>query len=292
MSALQDAFASDGFVTGVPILDGEELRSSQAWLNDLEKRRGGMLAGQEVNTHLDDEVAWNIATHPSVLDIVAELLGTSDLFLLSTTVFTKYPEHLYGPKKVGWHQDLLLWNLDPGDVVNTWIALETADEENGCMQALPGSHKQGFFEHGHDPNDTNNVLMGFQNIDITPAGGLDLAEPRMLVLPAGHMCAHDGFTVHGSAPNRSANRRRSGFSAQYMPAYVKVGEDKYAEMKTHERNDDWRKPILVRGNDTFKVNVEKEWQAPAFARVKGSVSVNTASFVDSSGGTGGGASKL
>ena len=119
----------------------------------------------------------------------------------------------------------------------------------------------------HPPPARVQVLMGFQNIDVVKAG---LSEAKHLVLPGGAMSAHSGFTVHGSPPNRSAERRRSGFSAQYIPAYVRLGADEYETLPTtHERQGDWRQPVLVRGRDDFKLNEGKLRAAPAFAAASG-----------------------
>ena len=196
------------------------------------------------------------------------------MFCMSTTLFTKHPTQWAGPKRVGWHQDVLHWNLQPPEVINVWLALDDADEDNGCMRVVPRSHLRGLLPHRHDPDDEHNVLMGFQDIDEHNVLGLDAesgAPAVSLPLRAGECCVHDGFTVHGSAPNASASRRRCGFTAQYMPAHVHVGEDEYRALdKTHndgdnDDEDDWRRPVLVAGVDRHNVNDARKLPVPVFS---------------------------
>ena len=37
--------------------------------------------------------------------------------------------------------------------IGTWLALDDADEENGCMWVIPGSHRAGAVEHCDVEND-------------------------------------------------------------------------------------------------------------------------------------------
>ena len=84
-------------------------------------------------------------THPRALDVVSELLGTEDIVLLSSTVFTKYPPEQVTPDYkgdfVGWHQDLRYWGLESAEegrgvrIINMWMAVDAADENNGAMHA-------------------------------------------------------------------------------------------------------------------------------------------------------------
>merc|ERR1712139_474812 len=53
-----------------------------------------------------------------------------------------------------WHQDEGYWKMGMRGVnftdlraTSIWIALDDVDEETGCMWMIPGSHKQGSFEH-------------------------------------------------------------------------------------------------------------------------------------------------
>src|SRR3712207_7227872 len=38
------------------------------------------------------------------------------------------------------HQDQSYLRVQPGTCMAAWLALDRCDEENGCMQVIPGSH--------------------------------------------------------------------------------------------------------------------------------------------------------
>ena len=62
---------------------------------------------------------------------------------------------LLKPAHVGrekpWHQDTAYFVMEPIDLVlGTWIALDAATPENGCMHVIPGSHRGGPRPHYHD----------------------------------------------------------------------------------------------------------------------------------------------
>ena len=46
-------------------------------------------------------------------------------------------------KPFGWHQDNGYGQLEPTNAISTLTALDDADEKNGCLWLIPGSHKEG-----------------------------------------------------------------------------------------------------------------------------------------------------
>ena len=67
-------------------------------------------------------------------------------------------------------------------------------------------------------------------------------------LQAGQATFHRGLLVHSSPSNRSAGRRRCGLTAQYVTqksTSLSMGYNNAYE-------DDWRKPVLVAGEDRFE----------------------------------------
>jgi len=95
------------------------------------------------------------------------------------------------------HQD---WNyVDENlyDSLNLWIPLQDVTEANGCLTFLPGSHRicQTLRTAPTFPNLFDNVM--------------PLAEEAMVPVPvkAGEAILFFHATLHGSLPNRSAERR-------------------------------------------------------------------------------------
>ena len=68
------------------------------------------------------------------LDVVRVLLGSENIVLLASAIFSKYaPEttsSTYSGDFVGWHQDLRYWGLQsvqphqPVQIINMWLAVD------------------------------------------------------------------------------------------------------------------------------------------------------------------------
>lgn len=246
------SFARDGFLAPLPLLQPAALRELRACIDDAEQHKfDGRLPPQWVNAALEYEPIWRLVVkNERLLEVASLIFGSDDILHFGTTVFTKRPLDPNAsdpPKRVGYHQDLLNWNLTPGKVFTCWLAVDDVDVENGCLHVVPGSHSRGLLEHSTN-YDPSNVLMAYQDIDPVLFGGLEAAVP--LPLPAGSASLHNGYMVHGSPPNRSATRRRCGVAVHFIPDEVHVGPNLYTGegMNTETvTEDDWRKPIVVRG---------------------------------------------
>mmetsp|Transcript_74763 Transcript_74763/g.148111 ORF Transcript_74763/g.148111 Transcript_74763/m.148111 type:complete len:316 (+) Transcript_74763:32-979(+) len=248
------SFARNGFLAPLPLLQPAELLELRSCIDHAERHKfAGRLPPQWVNAALYYEPIWRLVVkNERLLEIAGRIFGSNDILHLSSTVFTKPPldkDALDPPKRVGYHQDLLKWNLTPGKVLTCWLAVDDADVENGCLHVVPGTHAQGKCMDHTTNYDPSNVLMAYQDIEPVLFGGLDAVVP--LPLTAGTASLHDGYTVHGSPPNMSPTRRRCGVTVQLIPAEVHVGPFLYTEegMNTETvTEDDWRKPIMVSGN--------------------------------------------
>ena len=89
--------------------------------------------------------------NPTILDILESLIGPEILC---------HPTHVVRPRmrnnfnttenwrttdQVPWHQDagVLRPEADNSLLITVWIPLSEANEENGCLMVIPGSHKYG-----------------------------------------------------------------------------------------------------------------------------------------------------
>ena len=82
------------------------------------------------------------------------------------------------------------------------------------MQIIPGTHKEPDYVHVETYAD-NNLLARGQTIQ-----EIDDSKAVKLELKAGQFSLHHERLVHGSAPNRS-NDRRLGMSFTYLPTHVR-----------------------------------------------------------------------
>lgn len=78
-----------------------------------------------------------------MLDCMEDVMGPSIHYHSSKVMFK--PAH--GGAAKPWHQDAAYWKAYEPNQVTVWIALDDATEENGCVWAIPGSHKLGLIPH-------------------------------------------------------------------------------------------------------------------------------------------------
>ena len=154
------------------------------------------------NIAVHDDTMWTHVTNQSIVDIIADLLGTEDIKLYGDQLFMK-------ASKTGsaqpWHQDSASWrDILPMDLVSAWTAIDDATMENGCLNFAPGTHRWG-------------MISGPQLNRLTD----DLESRQWPVAPAplsrGGISFHHSLVLHQSNANRSGHRRR-GYATHYMRA--------------------------------------------------------------------------
>jgi phytanoyl-CoA hydroxylase len=52
---------------------------------------------------------------------------------------TKSPQF---SSETGWHQDIRYWSYTRPELVSAWLALGSERPDNGCLQLLPGTHRE------------------------------------------------------------------------------------------------------------------------------------------------------
>ncbi len=96
-----------------------------------------------------------------------------------------------------WHQDAPYFHHDLMPIATLWIAIDDATRENGCIEVVPGSHKQGIIER------RNRDQAWFEE------GEFDTGNAVHATLKAGDALVFDILLPHGSGPNKTPSRRRS-----------------------------------------------------------------------------------
>ena len=216
-----------GYASPVRIIGPEDARHHRARLEQAETRFGSLHYRSKAHTILTSPL--ELATHPLVLDIIEAMIGP-DILLLNVTYIIKEADTA---AHVSWHQDLTFWGLSHDDQVSMWLALSPATPTSGCMRMIPGSHKQGRFDH-QVKEDGDNVLLQGQTVP-----GVDESRARMCPLAPGEASFHHGWTLHASMPNRSQDRR-IGLNVQYLAPHVR------------QTKHDLDTALLVRGKDAYQ----------------------------------------
>ncbi len=215
---IAERYERDGFCCPIPIMDAHEAKEWRARLEDVERRYAdphslprGLNNYLRVNAHIVLPFACQLACDPRILAVIEEVLG-SDILAWSAEFFTK---EAATDKVVSWHQDLTYWGIGAtDDEVTAWLALSAATPESGCMQFVPGSHKQNLLPH-KDTYADDNLLTRGQEIAVD----VDEADAVSVELQPGELSLHHGRLFHASGANTS-NDRRIGLAIRYITPKV------------------------------------------------------------------------
>lgn len=134
--------------------------------------------------------------------------------LLGEKVIGKNVEYFNKPAKIGKatppHQDAFYFNLKPPQAATMWIALEDADQNNGCVSYVKGSHLTGMRPHGRTQT------LGFSQ-SITDYGSTEDMD-NLVSFPAkpGDLLVHHSMTIHTAAANTTESRSRKALGLIYF----------------------------------------------------------------------------
>lgn len=224
-----EKFNRDGFVTSLPVFDSPEITDIRDYFDGVLRRvvAAGGDSYSISSAHLKYGRVYDILTNPTIVGYVGDLLG-EDVIAWGSHFFCKMPGD---GKAVAWHQDASYWPLSPSKAVTVWLAIDDADEENGCMKFIAGSHHHGHMTYRPSDSGEHNVLN--QTIENPEQYGQEVLNP----LQAGYASIHSDLLLHGSEAN-SSTRRRCGLTLRYCSA------DVHASL-------DWnQKGVHVRGSDS------------------------------------------
>ncbi|EAZ80374.1 phytanoyl-CoA dioxygenase family protein [Algoriphagus machipongonensis] len=143
------------------------------------------------------DVIWN----PAFLMASSQLLGGRSVRFWHDQLFSKPARH---GGNVAWHQDYSYWTRTVDmQHLTCWCGLDDANEENGCLHYIPGSHRWGLLDKP--------ALAGEMDGLKTMLNEEQLASfnPVPIPLKAGCATFHHPLMVHGSFANHSLKSRRA-----------------------------------------------------------------------------------
>uniref|UniRef100_A0A8C5MI05 Alpha-ketoglutarate-dependent hypophosphite dioxygenase n=1 Tax=Leptobrachium leishanense TaxID=445787 RepID=A0A8C5MI05_9ANUR len=214
---MKSMYEENGYLSAIHVLDQTEMEQASKQYEKLEQKFGKEYTQYNLhNIHMEHEWVMNLASHPNLLQAITAVLGPN-VILLDSRFICKYSSTDVPHKEdiapyVAWHQDIKYWGFEGGPVASVWLAFDDVDTENGVLQVIPGSHKQGVLEH-RIAKIPGNMLTSNQEI---PKHLVNVEDAVECPLKTGQMSIHDGLTVHASEPNVS-DRRRCGFVIRYVP---------------------------------------------------------------------------
>ena len=225
-----DAFERDGFVGPLAMLGPQEVQEVRAAVDEvireLDRHRHRLYEVEQAFTERPGEVVCHflggfrvhpvlraLIEHPGITETCARLLGVSRLRFWHDQVFAKPPRH---PGVVPWHQDYSYWTrTTPARHITCNLLLDDSDEESGCLQFVPGSHRWPLL-----PSLPFDSPLDAIRPHLPPGARF---EPRTVPVAAGSATFHHSHTLHGSDRNRSQRWRRA-VVLNYMDADTRVAD--------------------------------------------------------------------
>ncbi len=125
-----------------------------------------------------------------MLDCMEDIMGPNIYYHSSKVMF----KPANGGAAKPWHQDAAYWkNYEPSQVT-VWIAMDDATEANGCVWAIPGSHKLGLIPH---------VAKELQ----VEESRIDMKKATPVPVQPGGLLIFHSLVLHMSKKNTSDNNR-------------------------------------------------------------------------------------
>ena len=149
-----------------------------------------------------DTEIMRFCRRPELIHIATAFLG-NDVDLYWNQSVYKMPE---GTKEFPWHQDDGYTPVSPSPYLTIWLAINDATPQNGCISALPGSHRRGLMPHEQTPS----------GLACHPANDPD--QGVQVPVSAGSIAVFWSLTAHKSGANLSAGVRKA-----YIIQYAKAG---------------------------------------------------------------------
>lgn len=203
------AFADDGWVLLDNVFSSEEAgllkqEAERVYALDREevfREKDGKTARTAFAAHTYNEAFRRLGRHPRLIEPVRQLLG-GDVYIHQYKINAKAA---FDGDVWQWHQDYGTWARDDGmpeaRAMNIALFLDPVTEFNGPLMLIPGSHKAGVIEAGHDVTTTSYPLWTLDQETITrlvDEGGIVVPKG-----PPGSVLMFHSTLVHGSPSNMS-----------------------------------------------------------------------------------------
>jgi hypothetical protein len=191
-----DQYRLEGFLSGIPVFTASECvrfrRTAEEFRAEHPADAGWAF---DIKCNLLFDWVYANATHPQLLDVVADLLG-EDLLLTDSVFRIKEPG---SSTHYGWHQDSARIVVEPAPAI-VYVAISDATVDNGCLAVLPRSHDRVRpFDLVENPDQAHRRVARVRAVDPSQAVYMELR--------AGEVAVFSANVVHGSAPNRSGAAR-------------------------------------------------------------------------------------
>ena len=284
-----DYFHKNGFVGPFQLCPPDEWEAVRSRIEQEAIGSVSSVYGFETgrDRYLDSRAVYDMITHPAITERLAQLLGP-DLLVWRSAFFYKPP----GAPETAWHRANVFKEyvehaiLEPPDInglfqLTTWIAIDEANLDNGCVQFIAGgTHKHHYQQLTNAPGPVDKAnkeetylkqgaefrvskgafgynKKGFFGYDLKVDFELDPSKVVSMECKPGEFFIFDQRALHGSLPNQT-DKRRVGMNFRtiqsHIPAYRHFLQD--GKIEHYGLTFDLTRwgCIQLRGTDTHGVN--------------------------------------
>jgi ectoine hydroxylase-related dioxygenase (phytanoyl-CoA dioxygenase family) len=179
--------------------------------------------------HHLDPLFERLIEDPRLVEPMCDLVGAGRVALWTDKLNFKRPFEGSGFR---WHQDSPYWAHACRHVdrcPNVMLAFDDADEENGCLRVVRGSHRRGPL-----PGRVGEGVLGPL---FTDPRHFHVSAQVPAAMAAGGLLFFSPHAVHGSEPNRSGRARRA-----CVITYQPVGNDTFKRRQRREMGSGGAEP--------------------------------------------------
>ena len=190
--------------------------------------------------HKISDVMLDAVSQPGIVEVLTQLIGPN-VKCMQSMLFIKSA----GKPGQAWHQDEAFIPTRDCSLTAAWMALEDATPENGCLWAIPGSHRLRtlwpFRDHDDERYDCAQESFDFPFTD---------DDGVMVPAKAGSVVFFNGYLLHRSLPNYAESGFRRALVNHYMSAESLLPWH-LPEPGTSMAMADIRDIVMVAGTDPY-----------------------------------------
>ncbi|MBO0702948.1 MAG: phytanoyl-CoA dioxygenase family protein, partial [Candidatus Dormibacteraeota bacterium] len=190
--------------------------------------------------HKVSRVMLEVMRHPKAAEALTQVIGP-DVKAMQSMLFIKAE----GKPGQAWHQDEYFIPTRDRSLTAIWIALDDATVENGCLWAIPGSHRPGVIYPDREHDDVRfDCTVEAYDFPYRDEDAVPLEVRR------GSAVLFNGYLLHRSLPNTSRRGLRRALALHYMSASSLLPWRRPPE-GVHMAKADYRDIVMVAGHDPY-----------------------------------------
>lgn len=254
------SFHENGFLGPITIIPEDEMavfrRKLEHELN-IDSKAFGFKTVRD--RHLDAPFILDLFKKPEITELLAQFLGP-DILIWRSHVFNKPP----GGASIPWHQaSTYMLENQKKPILETpnksilfqltvWIAVDEATKENGCVEFIPGSHKE-----------MRKITIGKGDKFYAEQFQMDVdtekEPPVAMPLKPGQCVIFSERCVHGSRPNNT-DTRRMGINFRVITPVTSAYKGQKKHFASHHQLtwnlNNWHM-VTLRGEDKLQLSKRK-----------------------------------